>query len=80
MKEHKEYFKQKCSEFIWWMINNENVNHKTFFHCAETIELIMDNFVIDMDNNATCLLQYHDILKTYIGKLDRLKYSFIFNS
>jgi hypothetical protein len=76
MKEHKEYFKQACSEFIWWMINNQDVNYKTFFYCVETIELMMDNFVVDIDNNANCLLQYHDILKAYIAKLDRLKHSF----
>lgn len=76
MKQHKEYFKQKCSEFIWMMINNESVNYKTFYECAESVELLMDNFVLDMDNNATCLLHYQDVLKTYISKLNKLNYHF----
>tara|TARA_R100000908_G_C3748898_1_gene143736 strand:+ start:360 stop:593 length:234 start_codon:yes stop_codon:yes gene_type:complete len=72
MKQHKEYFKHKCSEFIWMMINNESVDYKTFYNYVESVELLMDNFVLDMDNNATCLLHYQDILRTYISKLNEL--------
>ena len=68
MKEYKTAFKNKCTECVWTMINDDNIKHEVFYRQTRSIELLFKRYVQKMEQLGS-LLGYNDLYHEYCSKL-----------
>tara|TARA_R110002126_G_scaffold47605_2_gene133338 strand:+ start:4829 stop:5065 length:237 start_codon:yes stop_codon:yes gene_type:complete len=69
MNEYKTAFKNKCTECIWKMINDDTVEHEKFYRQTKSIELLWQRFKNKVETLGS-LLGYNSLYKEYCQKLD----------
>ena len=71
MTEYKKAFKEKCTECVWKMINNEHVSYSMFFKHTESIELLWNSYLrkLEISNN---LINYTCLYKEYVNRLNSI--------
>ena len=68
MNEYKTAFKNRCTECVWNMINDDNVKHEVFYRQTRSIELLYCRYVRKLEAVGS-LIGYNDLLKEYTDKL-----------
>lgn len=71
MEEYKKAFKEKCTECIWKMINDESIKHKMFYKQTHSVELLWFMYVSRL-KVSNSLLSHTDLYKEFLDRLDKV--------
>lgn len=69
MKEYKTAFKNKCTECILFMVNNDDVKHEIFYRQTRCIEFLYYKYVEKLKAVGS-LIGYKKVFNQYTAKLD----------
>jgi hypothetical protein len=71
MEEYRKAFKEKCTECIWKMINDESVKHITFYKQTYSVEQLWSIYIKRL-KASNSLLNHTDLYKEFLDRLEKV--------
>lgn len=68
MEDWKKKFKEKCSEYIWRMLNDEKVSYIRFFRETRSVEMLYKRYLAKLDLFHS-QSSYRNLYEAYLGML-----------